>query len=92
MIEALVALAVLLFVGALVLVVGGVLFGLLFGLAAGLLGALVKVAPVLLVGWVVLRWLERRGDRSPSPVARLEPRSRASREIVREEDEVWLDT
>lgn len=92
MIEALVALLAVFVVGAVVLVLGLMLLGLLFGLAAGLFGLLVKLAPVLLVGWIVLRWLERRKTAGPSAAPRLPRRAAMGGELVREEDEVWLDS
>lgn len=82
MVSALLTLLVLgiagLVVAALVLAVLGVVFSIAFGVA-GLL--LLKVAPLLLLGWIVLR-LVKRGPPGRHPPAR--QISRADRE--------WLDS
>lgn len=63
-------------VGLIVVIVAMAVIGTIFGLAAGLFGLLFKLLPLLLVGWVVLKLLERRRGRY--------------REISAE-DQRWLD-
>jgi hypothetical protein len=58
--------AILGFIGALVVavvVIGLVMgaLGLVFGLVAGLLGLTIKLLPILLVGWVVVKLVQRAG-------------------------------
>ena len=81
MISALVGLFVVGIGAMVVLTVLLALFGVVFGLAFGLLGLVMalafKVLPILLVGWLVVKLIQR-GER---------PRSRLSAS-----DRAWLDT
>ncbi|CAN5254699.1 hypothetical protein BH20GEM2_BH20GEM2_15750 [soil metagenome] len=63
-------------VGVIVVIVAMAVLGAIFGLAAGLFGLLFKLLPLLLVGWVVLKLLERRGK---------------SNRRISAEDQRWLD-
>jgi hypothetical protein len=84
MIRALFALLVVGAVGFVVLTVLLAIFGALFGLAVGLVGLVVtlalKILPVVLVGWLVVKLLQR-SDRSGGARARLSS-----------EDRRWLDS
>jgi hypothetical protein len=81
MLGALISLLVVGIVAFVVLTVLLAIFGVVFGLAFGLLGLVLalafKVVPVLLVGWLVVKLIQR-GER---------PRSRLSAA-----DRAWLDT
>lgn len=63
-------------VGVIVVIVAMAVIGAIFGLAAGFFGLLFKLLPLLLVGWVVLKLLERRGK---------------SHRRISAEDQRWLD-
>ena len=82
MLSALIGLVVAGFVGLIVLTVVLAVFGALFGIAFGMLGLVMalafKVLPLLLVGWLVVK-LVQRGERSSA-------RSRLS-----SSDRRWLD-
>jgi hypothetical protein len=82
MVGALISLLVVGIVAFVVLTVLLAIFGVVFGLAFGLLGLVMalafKVLPVLLVGWLVVKLIQR-GERSV-------PRSRLSAA-----DRAWLD-
>lgn len=84
MLSALVGLVVIAIVGFVVLTVLLAIFGVIFGLAFGLLGMAialaVKVLPLVLVGWLVVKLIQR-GERS----RRSYPRIPAS-------DRHWLDS
>ena len=70
MLSALVGLAVAAVVGFVVLTVLLAVLGLVFGLALGLVGLMValvvKVVPLLLIGWVVVKLIQR-GERGSRP-------------------------
>jgi hypothetical protein len=84
MLRALLSLVVIAVVGFVVLTVVLAILGVIFGLAMGLLGlafALAfKILPVVLVGWLVVK-LVQRGERPRSAVSRLSA-----------EDRRWLDS
>lgn len=86
MLSALVALMVAGIVGIVVLAVVLTLFGVIFGLAFGLLGLVLtlafKVLPIVLVGWLVVKLIQR-SERTSLP--RPGPGLSAT-------DRRWLDT
>jgi hypothetical protein len=75
MLSALVGLVVIAIVGFVVLTVLLAIFGMVFGLAFGLLGLAialaVKILPIVLVGWLVVKLIQRgeRGSRSAIPAS-----------------------
>jgi len=59
MIGALLGLIGALVVGVVVIAVVLAVLGLVFGLAVGLLGLVIKLLPIVLVGWVVVKLVQR---------------------------------
>ncbi|HYW12937.1 MAG TPA: hypothetical protein VE871_13345 [Longimicrobium sp.] len=83
MLSALIGLLVVGIVAFVVLTVLLAIFGVIFGLAFGFLGLLftlaVKILPIVLVGWLVVKLIQR-GERS------------AARARLSAEDRAWLDS
>ena len=83
MLSALIGLLVVGIVAFVVLTVLLAVFGVIFGLAFGFLGLLftlaVKILPIVLVGWLVVK-LVQRGERS------------SARARISAEDRAWLDS
>lgn len=83
MLSALIGLLVVGIVAFVVLTVLLAIFGVLFGLAFGFLGLLltlaVKILPIVLVGWLVVKLIQR-GERS------------SARARLSAEDRAWLDS